>query len=330
MKGLPRSSSRMRKSEIDEAKRSADSFADKRDKLNRDERLKTIPRDIEEKDIKITKMKGEIDGLNNALKELRKCAEDQNNIDILVKQVRQDSELIEEMKGENDFLLKYFKIKLPDVERGDGREVNDTMDSILLDVESKLNTTTSEYDKAIEEQKKSSDQVSKVSALLSHKKETLEYQNEQLSVLNKDGRGVQGIKNVIKIARQFETKHFQRCDIAVNANPQQLQQYFTKRLGELSSEELQPEGVSKVIKKLRKLAKVRDETGTIVDIQCPCCARPMEGKEIEVFEKEMKELADPENSAIVKSEKHSAKLNRSALSNYEKWRNLSKYTCVNL
>ena len=321
---LPRTGSRVRKSEIDEAKRSAERFAKARNDLNKDPRRETIPKEIVEKESKIFKIKSDIDGLNSILKELRKCAEDQNNIDILQRQVTQDMELIEEMRQENSFLLRKFNIKIPNVETDNCLEVNNKMDSILDDVTNNMDKINNDYNQACERQKKSSSQFSKVSALLSHKQETLKRQKERLTELSKEDRGVHQIRNVIKAVRSFENQMYGDTRVAPNADPQQLLQYFTTRIGELSTEELQPESVSKVIKKLKKLVKKKNRDGVVVELICPCCTRALDVAEAVVFQEEMKALADPSNSAIIKSDQSAAKANRSAMTNYENWRNLSK------
>ncbi len=315
----------MRKSEIDEAKRAAERYAKIRNDLNNDSRRDSIPKEISEKESKIFKIKADIDELNSALRELRKCAEEQNNIDILQRQVQQDLELIDEMKEENDFLLKRFQIRVPDVDAEDCTTVNNAMDSILDDVTDKLDKCTRDFDKASDDQKKNANKLSKLSALVSHKRDLLAKRKEQQNVLNADGRGVQKIKAVVKSARNFEREVFGETQVALNMDPQNLLQYFTVRIGEANAEEgVSPETTSKIIKKLKKMAKVKDQFGETQKITCPCCARDLVGQEINVFQEKMDNLADPIDSPIIKTDEKVAKQTRSAIKNYENWRNLSK------
>jgi len=326
LKSLPSTFSRMRKSDIDEAKRSAERFAKARNDLNNDPKRNTIPRQISENDAKISKIKIDIDELNTALKELRKCAEDQHNIDILEKQMRQDIELLDEMEKENSFLLQKYQVKLPDVKNVESAEVNRMMDSLLEEITDKFEKSKSDLEKAEEQLKSSSAQLSKLSAVLSHKQETLSKQKDQLTILSTDGRGVQQIKNAIKAVRQFETSTNGDIGFDPNADPQSLLLYFTKKIGELSNDDSQPESVSKVIKKLKKLSKIRNEDGVVVELRCPCCTRFLDEKtdEVAIFQDQMDTLADPNQSVLMKTDENTTKFNRSALNNYMNWRNISK------
>ena len=70
--------SRVRRSDIDDAKRQAERFAEQRNELNNDPRRKEIPRHIRQCEEKIDKLKREIEDDNIAIKELRRCVEEQN------------------------------------------------------------------------------------------------------------------------------------------------------------------------------------------------------------------------------------------------------------
>lgn len=324
LKSLPSSVSRMRKSEVEEARRSAERFAKTRNDLNNDPKRETIPTQIAEHETQISKIKIDIDELNTALKELRKCAEDQHNIDILEKQVKQDLEVLDEIKDEHSFLMHKFKIKLPNVENGEREEVNKEMNTMLDEVTDLYETGKNDLDNAEEALKTTSAQLSQQSALLSHKQDTLVKKKDQLAALS--ARGVQQIKNVIKALRQFETNANGDIGFDPNSDPQQLLQYFTMKIGELSADDSQPESVTRVMKKLKKLSKVRDRDGEIVRLQCPCCTRVLEGQdEVAMFKDRMDVLADPDQSELIKTDENTAKMNRSALNNYVNWRNISKF-----
>ncbi len=324
IKSLPSSVSRMRKSEVEEARRSADRFARARNDLNNDPRRETIPTQIAEHETQISKIKIEIDELNTALKELRKCAEDQHNIDILEKQVKQELEILDEIKDEHSFLMHKFKIKLPNVEKGEREEVNTEMNTMLDEVTDLYETGKNDLDNAEEALKTTSAKLSQQSALLSHNQDRLVKKKDRLASLS--ARGVQQIKNVFKALRQFETNANGDIGFDPNADPQQLLQYFTTKIGELSTDDSQPESVTRVMKKLKKLSKVKGEDGEVVRLQCPCCTRTLEPPDdVAIFNDRMNFLADPDQSELIKTDENTAKMNRSALNNYTNWRNISKF-----
>jgi len=322
---IPRTSSRMRKSEIDEARRNAERMARTRDELSRDPRRTEIPNEIKLKADKISQKKNEIEELASILQDLRRCAEEQNSIDILERQVDQDLELIDELKNDHSFILANYhdiKAKLPHEGTEIDSSVSNAMDSIVDEVSENLDSTKTQLDEASEQLKQCESKVSKTSALLSHKQDTLSQRKEQLSLLSSENGGVQRIKNIIRTVRQFEIGSFGSTEISTNVDPQQLLQHFTTKIGELSSDEVQPESILKTMKKLKKLAKVKDNNGNVTELRCPCCTRVMDNNEIVVFQQQIDNLSHPENSAIIQMDQNNAQLNRSAMRNYENWRNI--------
>ena len=325
MNALPRSTSRTRKNDIDDAKNSAARFAQIRDKHNNNPRRKSIPREISEKEQKISKLKCEIEDLNGILKELRKCAEEQNNIKILERQLENDLELVEEQKQDHDYLLQKYDIKLPDIENWSSTQINGAMDSILDHVTNEYDTIKTDYENAMEEQKKSSDDLSKKKALLSHNQETLAQRRNQLDALTKDGSGVQLIKKVMAAVEKFEVNHDGAIGYRQNSDPQQMIQYFTQKMEQLSRDEAQPDTVKGIIAKLRKLSVVKGSSRNATTFRCPCCTRSMNTEELRTFNNEMIKLGDPVQSDLIKKIEDAAKSNRSALTNYENWRNICKF-----
>lgn len=320
---LPRSSSRMRKSEIDEAKRNRDRFVKARNDMNNDTRRQAIPQQIKDNKSKLSKIIRDIDDLNPILQDLQKCAKDQHDIDSLEIQITQELEVIEETKADNSFLLQKFHINFPDIQYGDCSDVNNAMNSILDEITDKFDIVKKDLESANEACKKSSDQLSKQSALLSHKQQRFSILQERLKSLSMDGKGVQKIKNVIKIARQFELNNYGETGVDHQFEPQQLLQYFTNKMSDFSSgEAAQPTNIIRVIKQMKSLVTELDSDS----LRCPCCTRTMQEKEeLRAFRTQMAKLADPETSPLIKLDKDQAASNRSALTNYENWRNLSKW-----
>jgi len=317
------SSTRMRKSDIDEAKRQAEKFAKMRDEKNNDPRRSEIPNEIKEKENKTSSLKISIEEGIAVLKDLRQCAEEQNSIDILERQVTQDMELIEEMKTENSFLLQQYNAQIPT--NGTERELVSTMETLTGEVGDRLDTATRELEGSSDELKQVESRASKLSAVLNQNKNTLTRRKDQLSVLTDEGRGVQRIKQIIRAVRQYEQTTFGETDVPATVEPQELLERFTRRLGELATDSDQPETISRTIKKLKKLSLKKDASGDLIDIICPCCTRSLDNDEVRVFQETIETLADVTNSPIVQMDLTKAQLNASASKNYANWRNTGEY-----
>ena len=292
------SSSRMRKSDIDEAKRQAAKYLKIQNDLNNDPRRAENPREVKEHTDKVESLKADIKEITDVLQDLRKCAEEQNAIDMLEHQVTQDMELVEEMKNENSFLLQQYNTEIPLTGSSD-RELMSTMETLAGEVGDKYDISTRSVESSSEVLKESESRFSELSALLNQNKNTLGRRKEQLAALVSQGRGVQRIKNVIKDVRQYEQQNWGESLVSATTEPQQLLEHFTTKLGELATENDQPESVSRTITKLRKMAKRKDASGNLIGIICPCCTRSLDAEEAQTFKENMETLADVTNSPIV-------------------------------
>eukprot|EP00978_Attheya_sp_CCMP212_P038475 scaffold191056_cov67-Attheya_sp.AAC.1 len=65
-------------------------------------------------------------------------------------------------------------------------------------------------------------------------------------------------------------------------------------IGKLSVADDQPESITRTIRKLEGLSSKLDENGEVDSIVCPCCSRDMGPSELEIFQKNLSQLADPE------------------------------------
>ena len=100
--------------------------------MNADPRRSLISREIKDRDETIVRLKHEIDEENLAVRELRRCADEQNAVEILRVQVAQDLETLEQMVTDNSFLLQKHDV-VPSVEvRGaEIRELSDAMEDVV-------------------------------------------------------------------------------------------------------------------------------------------------------------------------------------------------------
>lgn len=313
-------SSSTRKSDIDEAKDKVKRFTRKRDELSNDPILTDCPRLIREKEDEILKLKGEIEDHDRILKQLRQWAEDHNAIDILKKQIVAEKELIDEVKKENSFLLQKFGISIST--NTDEKMLASQISDSIIEIKDKLDSARIEFDESTERLKTSENRVSELKAILSHNKNSANNKNNQLALLAGDGRGVQKVKNAISSIRQYENRFFGNSEISLNAEPQNVLQHCTNKIGELSAASDDPDTMIRTIDKLIELGVQKDVRGEINGIICPCCARDLDDDQMEVYSNRMNELRNKETSPLVKQDQSRAAQNLQAQKNYENWRNL--------
>ncbi len=320
LKGLSRASRtvRIRKSDIDEARKQAQKYTKMRDDVANDSRLQEIPREIKKKDEEIKVLNSKIDEHKSILKDLRTCGEEQVSIDLLESQVAQDKEIVEEIKTENSALMQKYNIQLATGSLEE-RQALDEMDVKLGEVKDKVAAAERESEDSSEELKESDSVVSKLTALLNHNKSNLSSLKDQLNQLAGDGRGVQRIKQITRAVRSFEMTTMGDSQVPVDVEPQELLDHFTKRIEELSTQSDQPESVSRIMKKLYNLSETDD------GLYCPCCKKSLRTKEeAQVFQAAMNALASVDESAIIKMDAEKARINTSAKKNYNTWRNSGK------
>ena len=313
------SSSRMRKSDIDEAKRQALKYTNIQHDLNNDPRRSEIPKEIKEHDAKVSSLKHEIKDINGILTDLRQCADEQNKIEMLNNQVDQELESMQEMKDENAFLLQQYRVELNlnlngngNGNNGDERELVSTMERYATDTSERYETAARNLETTTDSVREKESEFSELSAVLNQNKSSFVKKKERLAALAGDGRGVMKIKATIRAARQYEQQAFKETDIPVTIEPQELLEHFSKRMGELATETDQPEAISRTMKKLKKLAKKKDAAGNLIGIICPCCTRELDPEGAEVFRERMQTLADVTSSPIVEMDEAKAKMNASA------------------
>jgi len=81
---------RISKAEVDDSVREAEALASDRDKLSTNARLTQIPKEIKANDAKIHALQLVVEEHNEALDQLRLCADEENAVAMLVKQVDQE------------------------------------------------------------------------------------------------------------------------------------------------------------------------------------------------------------------------------------------------
>lgn len=318
LRQLPKTTNTVRAIDIEEAKKKVEELVKKVSLLNNDPERKSIPQKIKDKEAEVDSIKKNIEKINDILKDLRRCAEDQNKIKLLKEQVESDVHIIDEMKTDNAYLLSSNKVNVPDPHENDSVDaIRDIVDDFVARVE-KAKDDLYTANKDLEE---SSSSLSKKSALLKHKKDTLAQQEAELKRLSKDDRGFNQIKNVIKNLRAFETTQFGDTT-SPKMEPQSLSEYISKKITEVSAE-IKPESKGNIIQKLKKMAMVTNKRGQAA-VLCPCCGQKVENDAAAKFNSRLGSFVD----ALIQADDETAKLNRAAMKNYVNWRSLGKSSYV--
>mmetsp|Transcript_16487 Transcript_16487/g.39219 ORF Transcript_16487/g.39219 Transcript_16487/m.39219 type:complete len:1428 (+) Transcript_16487:133-4416(+) len=318
LKSSGSSHQKIRKGDIDEAKKLAAKARQEADAANSDARMTVIPQEIREAEDKIAALKGQIEDDQRLVTEMRKHEDELREVQMLKRQVENEREVIEEvLKDENSALYKYQVDTTLGEDNGD----------IYRSIEEKANTVNSAFmlqkDKLDAAERKLSDtqkRLTEKSSLHSHNARQLNQLRAQMQGLSQPNRGHAKIETVIRESQKWDLNHSKsNSTVGTNSDPQQIIDHFSQRIADCKEEYDSPESISRTIKKLKKLAKNTD-AGSARGLKCPCCLKAITADDINDFKETMRELADPVNSAIVKMDEALAQDRKEEVELYTKWR----------
>jgi len=298
---------RVRKSDVDEAKRHAAQLAATRDELNNNPRREDIAKEIRVQEEKLKSISATVEQDTKIRDQLRLQSEQQNEIVMLEGQVTQEFEVLEEKIKDNSFLLS---------SHGEAH-VRVTKEDPVSPLDILSNNVRRKHLDAEDEVSRSNTDLSRIQIQLSEKKalitshmqrlQNLQYRANQL---NREGGGVQKIGSIIRaIIRQDDNPSPQL--IHANAKPQDVLAYLTDQINECNAMDDKPEQVKRIIKRLKKMVKT--------SAACPCCTREFQNEqELDVFFNRMNELGDEDVSELMTSQK--SQQIAPMLQKYETWR----------
>ncbi|KAL7546129.1 hypothetical protein ACHAWF_016245, partial [Thalassiosira exigua] len=160
--------------------------------------------------------------------------------------------------------------------------------------------------------------VSEKQIKLGHLRQRQQELEQKQQYLLRDGGAVQKVKNVIKALIRYNRDHIDPEKINENTSTKELLHYINERIKENSEEEERPEHITRVIKRLKKIAK---KTGSQGEAYCPCCQRDFTGfEDYQKFMTLMSELTDPEVSLLHELANQNARECHEAVESHEKWR----------
>jgi DNA repair protein RAD50 len=253
--------SRHRKSDVEEAKRVAAKFSKERDEANADPRRTEIPTEIRSMEEKIDKYKREIEDDQIALRDLRHSAEAQNAIAVLREQCAKDLETLQERMQEETYAMQKNKIsfppELPGARGGDanGEELVTAFESMVVSVTSKHESANLELIKATADMNGIQRLVSEKSALLSYNQNMLAPKKARMNLLSGENGSIDKVRRVVKAVREYQQSIGITTPNLDESQPQELLSYLESRLQEEeaeSTEGIQPQVIKKVITRLKK------------------------------------------------------------------------------
>lgn len=301
--------SRVRASDVNEAKRQAESLAGKRDAMNNNPRREETTKEIRVLEDRLKSIAATIEQDAKIRDQLRLRSDEQNEIDMLERQVTQEYDVLDDLLRENSYLIS-----------SQGENVRVTKEDPIAPVEVLSNNVRSKLLDAQEVVERSNStvgavqkKVSEKQALLgSHRHRLQNLQQKKLTLLRPDS-GVQKIKSVIKAIIRFEKENIDTEQINEGTSPTAILKFLNEQLTAFSIHEEKPEHIVRIVKRLRKMAKN--------DMACPCCTKSFDGDDdINDFHVRMNELADPDVSELHAMANKKAANVREAIDKYENWR----------
>ena len=311
---------KVRKSDVEEAKKLATKARQEADTANSDPRMTVIPQEIREAENKIADLKGQIEDDQRLVTELRKHEDEHREIQMLKRQVENDREVIVDgLKDENSTLYKY------QIDQTLGED-NDDPDYIFRTMDDKANAVNSAFllnkDKLDAAERKLNDAQKRLTekrSLHSHNARQLVQLRNQHQALSQPNRGPATIETVIKESQRWDVAHNKTHSVGNNFTPQQIIDHFSQRIADCNEDGDSPESIRRLMKKLKSLAMINKADGT-QDLMCPCCERTLNADEAKTFKEAMKKLADRDTSPIIEMDQKNAKERKDEVEVLTKWK----------
>jgi len=284
-------STRIRKSDIDEARQNAESKIKLREEITRNPRRMEIPQLIKENENKMSASSRTVNELTDILCELRRCADENNAIAVLEDQVARDtSKLNEDVEdARQDFQSTGIRLQSSDLA---------CLEQLVETHRGKIEETNASLKESTEEHKTKQKTVTESAAMSSHSQRSIMAIKMKLSELNAPGRGVQKIKSVISEVIAHERNNSEMETVHEGIPVQDLSKHLSARIRDLSEEYDDPATIKRILKRLSKRHKRKDISGSIVGMVCPCCDRDMDSNEYPIFKEKMSELMDHDGEFV--------------------------------
>ena len=319
---------RVRKSDVEDVRRRVEKLVSQRDQANADPRREEIPTEIRRLEEKVDSIKRQIEDDRIALDGLRLCADAENQISMLREQCTKDVELLEETIRENSFSLQKFNVQptgdMPSYNDDDGRALVAFVETFVDKSQAEYTKAKAAFSTAEDEVEKSQRLVNEKSAVCVSRQQNIQSMTNRIDAL-RDG-AVAKVESTIGKLLKYEAGESLEAP-AKDSPIGDLLSYLDDRLKSLDEDSPLDDAdySTRLLKKLRKLAKKKTQAGQVEDYKCPCCARSMDDEEFGVFKDTMKELMT--DSPLVEVDETAAEKHKEMKEKYTKWRKtLSDYS----
>jgi len=245
----------------------------------------------------------------NLRNQLRELSDEQNEIDMLEKQVAQEYEILEEKLRDASYLLQTHHES----------HVKISPDDPVIPLEHLLDNIRNKKLNADDDVTRCNDAVAEVMKKQSEKKALQGSYQQRMAQLTQRKNfffrpegGVNKIASVIRAIIRYDKDTIDTDRINDNANPSDVLAYLGEQIADYSAVDIKPEAIKRVLKRLKRMAQS--------NMECPCCARAFrENDEINAFQSRILELSDESVSELMVTQDGAATA-RDAIDRYEKWR----------
>ena len=238
--------SRVRKSEVEDAKRTAAEASRYLEEQSKDPRLTSIPNQVKDNEAKIVGIQQKIDEENETLSELRKHAEKQNTISTLQLEVDMENKKLEESIVDSAYMFRKFNLTF-------GPTDLKSLEALAQHTKDKRNFSSDNLKAANDELAQKHRRLTEKKTKVEHNTDTLARLRNRLASFH---TGCQQITSVIEEIRNYEAGKSGRPVTLPDIQPKELLQHLDEKLREVEAENLNsPELVAQIIKKLKKMVR---------------------------------------------------------------------------
>lgn len=245
--------SRVRREDVDRAKQEAANLAKSRDDFNTNPRREEITKEIRVQEDRLKSISATIEQDNAVRKQLRHREKEQNEIDMLQKQVNQEYDHLAELLRDNSFLIQEQGENAPRVTQGD--DPLPAVEVLHNNVRTKLADAQSEVERCGGAVGDAQRKVSEKQALLGNHRNRLQQLQHKRSLLLQDGGGVQKVKSVVKAIIRKDKDDIDPDRINADTSPSELLKYIAEQVNDYSSSDEKPEHITRIIKRLKKMVR---------------------------------------------------------------------------
>ena len=252
---------RISKAEVEDAARTAEKLTEERDTLSKNARLDEIPKEIKANDTKIHGLQISIEDFNEAVEQLRNCADEEKAVSMLESQVKQDTVRLEENCKDLQHRFNEFDqcTDLSQMSQITSEPLNlNTLEAAYNSIHDKVAVLKQRFSDMNKDLAGKQKELTEKSTLLNRDKgavATLKARVAQLQAPNSGVAKIKGVAQALKDKEIAKGKSSTIPDDLDKLDVEELLQTMRSALQQLvvKTEILSEAGVERFFKKLRKI-----------------------------------------------------------------------------